>query len=224
MTSTAAILAAGGTGSRARGTRDELPKQLRRLGDRTVLEWSLAALSGAECAPVILVVPTTLIEEISSIVSGHAEIEVVAGGETRQMSVANGLERVSTDTVVVHDAARPFATSQLVRRVTGALGSADGAIAALPLDETVKEVDGEVIVKTLDRRNLWRAQTPQTFRTSVLRQAHDRALSEGFEATDDAQLVERCGGKIIVVEGERLNLKLTHPDDLETAFAIAGLL
>jgi 2-C-methyl-D-erythritol 4-phosphate cytidylyltransferase/2-C-methyl-D-erythritol 2,4-cyclodiphosphate synthase len=224
MTSTAAIMAAGGTGSRARGPEDELPKQLRRLGDRTVLEWSLAALSEAACSPIILVVPRDLIEEISSLVSGQAEIEIVGGGETRQRSVANGLERVLTDTVVVHDAARPFASSQLVRRVISALGSAEGAIAALPLDETVKEVDGEVIVKTLDRRNLWRAQTPQAFRTSVLRQAHDRALTEGLDATDDAQLVERYGGKVIVVEGERLNLKLTHPDDFEIASAVAGLL
>jgi 2-C-methyl-D-erythritol 4-phosphate cytidylyltransferase len=142
---------------------------------------------------------------------------VVAGGNSRQESVYNGLTRIETPQVVVHDAVRPFVSAELVKLVVEALADADGAIAAVPLDETLKAAESGYVVSTIDRSQLWRAQTPQAFHTDVLREAHRRAREEGFEATDDAQLVERNGGRIAVVSSSTTNMKLTYPEDFELA-------
>jgi 2-C-methyl-D-erythritol 4-phosphate cytidylyltransferase len=145
---------------------------------------------------------------------------VVAGGETRQESVYKALEHVATEVVVVHDAARPLVTSALVNAVVAAISEAEGAVAALPVAETLKRVSGGRIDATVDRSNLWVAQTPQAFRTEVLRAAHEEARAGDLSATDDAQLVEQLGGTVVVVEGARSNLKLTRPDDFELAEAL----
>jgi 2-C-methyl-D-erythritol 4-phosphate cytidylyltransferase len=145
---------------------------------------------------------------------------VVGGGDTRQQSVANGFAHVTADAVVVHDAARPLVTPGLVERVVAALEEADGAIAALPVGETVKRAEAGYVTTTIDRTSLWLAQTPQVFRTEVLAAAHDRASAEGFQSTDDAQLVERYGGRVAVVESSPANLKITHADDFLVAEAV----
>jgi len=145
---------------------------------------------------------------------------VVGGGDSRQQSVRNGLQHVTSEYVVVHDAARPFVTSEMVDRTLSSLADAEGAIVATPLDETLKRVDGDVVDETLTRAHLWRVQTPQTFRTSILLDAHDKAAAEGFEVTDDASLVERYGGRVVVVHSTRANMKLTYPEDFVIAEAM----
>ena len=145
---------------------------------------------------------------------------VVGGGDSRQQSVRNGLQHVTSEYVVVHDAARPFVTSEMVDRTLSSLADAEGAIVATPLDETLKRVDGDVVDETLTRAHLWRVQTPQSFRTSVLLDAHDKAAAEGFEVTDDASLVERYGGRVVVVHSTRANMKLTYPEDFVIAEAM----
>jgi 2-C-methyl-D-erythritol 4-phosphate cytidylyltransferase len=145
---------------------------------------------------------------------------VVGGGDSRQQSVRNGLQHVTSEYVVVHDAARPFVTSEMVDRTLSSLADAEGAIVATPLDETLKRVDGDVVDETLTRAHLWRVQTPQSFRTSILLDAHDKAAAEGFEATDDASLVERYGGRVVVVHSTRANMKLTYPEDFVIAEAM----
>jgi 2-C-methyl-D-erythritol 4-phosphate cytidylyltransferase len=152
-----------------------------------------------------------------------ADVEVAVctqGGASRQASVAGGLALVDTDSVVVHDAARPFATRADALAVIAALERADGAIVATPVDETLKRVHDDSVIETVKRSSLWRAQTPQAFRTTVLKDAHRRAAEEAFEGTDDAQLLERYGFRVVVVEGSRTNLKLTYPGD----FGLAELL
>lgn len=166
----------------------------------------------------MVVVPEDSIPEARSLLAG--EVVVVAGGDSRQVSVRNGLTHVATETVVVHDAARPFATCEMIDRTLESLADAEGVIVATPLDETLKRVEGDVVEATVGRAHLWRVQTPQSFRTQVLRDAHDRAASEGLEVTDDASLVERYGGRIVVVHGSRANLKLTYPEDFVIAEAI----
>lgn len=197
------------------------PKQFRPLGGRPLLEWSLDLVLRAGCAPVVVAVPEDLIDAAHAVVHGRPGVQVTSGGPTRSLSVAAGLDQVSSDVVVVHDAVRPFATVDLVDRTVAALDAADGAVPALPLDETIKEVDDGFVTTTVDRARLWRIQTPQAFRTEALKAAHALAERQGFEATDDAQLIERAGGRIAVIEGTRSNMKLTYPEDFAIAEAIA---
>jgi 2-C-methyl-D-erythritol 4-phosphate cytidylyltransferase len=149
----------------------------------------------------------------------------VAGGPTRALSVAAGLAEVgpAATAIVVHDAARPFASAELVDRVLDALADADGAVPGVPLADTVKRVGESAVIETLDRSELRAVQTPQAFRAEALRRAYtgtDEDVSAAISAaTDCAQLVERSGGRVVVVEGESENAKITGPDDLSRAEA-----
>jgi 2-C-methyl-D-erythritol 4-phosphate cytidylyltransferase len=134
--------------------------------------------------------------------------------------VAAGLELVAVPTVIVHDAARPFVTEAMLEAVIARLSGVDGAISALRMNETLKRADDDVVIETVDRSNLWRSQTPQAFRTDALRQAHSKARDESFTATDDAQLIERYGGRIALVPGDPANIKLTYEDDFVVAEAM----
>lgn len=199
------------------GEAEEL-KQFRLLSGRPLIAWPYEVLA-ARCDPVVVVVPIG-----SSAVARRAlgaEAILVDGGSTRAESVRNGLSVVETDYVIIHDAVRPVVSAALIESVIAAVEGADGAIAAVPLEETIKRVAGSHVVATVDRTDLWRAQTPQAFRTSVLRGAHERTLLEGgFDPTDDAQLVERGGGRVLIVEGERTNIKVTWQADFKLAEAL----
>jgi 2-C-methyl-D-erythritol 4-phosphate cytidylyltransferase len=144
---------------------------------------------------------------------------VVPGGRTRQESVRLGLEAVPAGArvVVCHDAARPFATPELFRRVLLALRSADGAVPVVPSTDSVKRVRDGLVVESLPREEVAFAQTPQAFRAPALREAHRLALRSGLEATDDAALVEAAGFSVVAVEGEASNFKVTTPEDLARA-------
>jgi len=200
-----AIVVAAGTGARFGGA-----KQYALLGGKRVVDWSLATARAA-CGAVVLVVPPDRADSL------EAADHVVAGGETRSASVRAGLAVVareaSEDTVVVvHDAARPFASRSLFDAVIAAVRSgADGAVPGLPITDTVKSVGADGAVRaTLDRSHLVTVQTPQAFRLPALQDAH---RDEG-EATDDAALVEAAGGRVVIVEGETTNRKITTPADL----------
>jgi 2-C-methyl-D-erythritol 4-phosphate cytidylyltransferase len=142
------------------------------------------------------------------------------GGSSRQASVAAGLDLVDVPIVIVHDAARPFVTEAMLEAVIAPLSEVDGAITALRMNETLKRADGDLVIETVDRSNLWRSQTPQAFRTDALRKAHLKARDESFAATDDAQLIERYGGRIALVPGDPANIKLTYEDDFVVAEAM----
>jgi 2-C-methyl-D-erythritol 4-phosphate cytidylyltransferase len=198
-----AIVLAAGSGSRFGGL-----KQFEDLGGRPVLDWSLE-VAAASCDAVVLVGPPGLL----------AERGAVAGGATRSESVRAGLAAVppGTEIVVIHDSARPLADAALYERVVAAVvAGADAAIPAVPVTDTIKRVEGTLVAATIDRSTLVAVQTPQAFRVNVLRDAHAR----GGEATDDAALVELIGGKVVTVEGDRRNLKLTTRDDLVVARAL----
>jgi 2-C-methyl-D-erythritol 4-phosphate cytidylyltransferase len=165
-----------------------------------MVEWSLDVLREV-CDRVVVAVPPDRV----------APPDYVAGGATRSDSVRNALAAAPEASVfVVHDAARPLVTADLVRRCIEALEGWDGVIAAIPVTDTVKEVEGEEVVRTPDRGRLWAAQTPQVFRADALR------LAAG-EATDDASLVEAMGGRVRIVEGTQENLKVTTPLDARMA-------
>ena len=127
------------------------------------------------------------------------------------------MRAVSTDIVLVHDAARPFVEGKFVEELLNVLDGADGVIPVVPVGETLKELDGIDVVRTLDRTRHWLAQTPQLFRTESLRRAHEKARADEFAGTDDAQLIEMSGGTVRTVPGSRRNIKVTYPEDFELA-------
>lgn len=208
-----AIVVAGGAGARFGGA-----KQFTVLGGRRVVDWAVMAARGV-CEGVVLVLPEGQVGRVALDVQPDA---VVAGGPTRSASVRAGLAQVpdGVDVVVVHDAARPLAHPGLFTAVLDALaGGADGAVAAVPVADTLKRVgDDGTVLETVDRSGLWAVQTPQGFRLEILRAAHHGDP----EATDDAGLVEAAGGRVVVVAGDRRNLKVTDPDDLAVLEALVG--
>ncbi|MDP8936512.1 MAG: 2-C-methyl-D-erythritol 4-phosphate cytidylyltransferase [Actinomycetota bacterium] len=206
-----AIVVAAGVGSRFGG-----PKQYETLGDRRVLDWSLAAARSVADGVVLAVLP-----ERAGVPEPAADV-IVAGGTSRSESVRAALAAVpaTADVVVVHDGARPLASVALFEAVVAAVqAGADGAVPGLPLADTVKRVFDGVVLATLDRAELVAVQTPQAFAAGPLRRAHSGSEAEAFwhAATDDAALVEALGGRVVVVPGEAANVKLTTPADLTTA-------
>ncbi|MGI9032897.1 MAG: 2-C-methyl-D-erythritol 4-phosphate cytidylyltransferase [Acidimicrobiales bacterium] len=199
-----AVVVAAGSGSRFGGA-----KQFERLGTRRVVDWAVAAARTA-ASGVVLVVPI-------GARGGDEPVDVVvSGGATRTESVRAGLAVVpaEAEVVVVHDAARPFATPELFQAVIAAVGKgADGAIPALTMADTMKRVRDGTVVDTVDRADLVAVQTPQAFAAAMLR----RAYGQVGEATDDAALVEATGGRVVVVAGDPANLKLTSAGDLVRA-------
>jgi 2-C-methyl-D-erythritol 4-phosphate cytidylyltransferase len=186
--------------------------------------WSVDLMLRAGCDPVILTLPADAMDDGRARVGSTRGVVLTEGGDTRQQSVARGLTNVATEVVVVHDAARPFATEAMIRAILNELSEADGAITAIPVDDTVKRAHDGLVGETVPREELWLSQTPQAFATDVLKSAHDKADEEGYVASDDAELVERYGGKVTMVHGSRLNIKITFPDDYMLAEAIADTL
>lgn len=210
-----AVVAAAGS-----GTRFGAAKQFADLGGRPVLDRSVAV--AAVCAEGVVAVvsadsarPPGLRDRLADLVR-PAEVRVVAGGETRSESVRRGLEAVpaEAEVVLVHDGARPLASAELCRRVVAAVrAGADAAVPTVPVADSLRRRGGAV-----DRAEFAAVQTPQGFRAAALRAAH----AAGAEATDDATLVEAAGGRVVLVDGEPANIKITHPADLRMAEALLG--
>ena len=211
-----ALIVAAGRGERLGSGR---PKALVTLAGRPMLEWSIAALQALDAVRrIVVAVPPS--ETIVSVPEG---VLTVAGGATRSVSVREALLACGDgDPVIVHDAARPLASTELFERALLDLAGsdADAVIAAAPVSDTIKEVggDGRTVARTLDRGRLWAVQTPQVFRRAAL----DRALLESSDdllaaATDDAWLVEQAGGTVRVIASGADNLKVTTAMDLRLA-------
>ena len=208
------MIAAAGSGQRLGAGG---PKAFVELAGRPLLEWTLEALRGAaSIAEVIVAAPPGSESRVSEL-----GVLAVAGGEHRSESVANALELVGEELVVVHDAARPLVTPGLVDAVVEELAAEDaaaGVIAAAPVSDTIKEASEEGLVeRTLDRSRLWAVQTPQAFRIDALREALAVAPSDLAAATDEAMLVERRGGTVLIHSAPPENIKVTTPFDLRAA-------
>lgn len=221
----AAIVPAAGAGLRMDA---DLPKQFLTLGGRPLVVRTLQELSRSSLIEeVVLVVPADWVAKALTDLVEHYGLEkvvsVVAGGARRQDSVACGLEALSADTdvVVVHDGVRPFVTSQMVRDVIEAAREAGAAVTAHPASDTIKREAGGQVVETIERRGLICVQTPQAFRTEVLREALDKSEADQVEGTDEAALVERLGRPVRVVAGSSFNLKVTTPEDWALAEQVA---
>ncbi len=207
------ILAAAGAGSRFGST---VPKQFLPLDGVLVYLRSLESFEPL-VSHAVVVVPADWKDRVSGETHERwqGRIRVEAGGDQRQDSVRRGLLSLPpVEIVLVHDAARPFVTPGLVRRVVDEARRSGACIPGLPVSQTVKEVSGSTIVRTLDRTRLVLAQTPQGFRRDVLLRAFKRAEEDGFCGTDESILVERIGIPVSVVEGEPGNIKITFSRDV----------
>jgi 2-C-methyl-D-erythritol 4-phosphate cytidylyltransferase len=210
-----AVLAAAGRGERLGIDR---PKAFARLGGRPLLAESLERLESSEWVDSIVIAAPAEWEEPAILVAeelGAGKVSsVVTGGASRSESVREALAEVADDAAValVHDAARPLLPSDVVERVLAPLGEGwDGAVPAVPVSDTIKRVQRDQVVETLPRGELVAVQTPQAFIVSVLRNA---LAGDVAGASDCASLVEACGGRVRVVEGDRRLLKVTAPEDL----------
>jgi 2-C-methyl-D-erythritol 4-phosphate cytidylyltransferase/2-C-methyl-D-erythritol 2,4-cyclodiphosphate synthase len=209
-----AVVVAAGAATRLAGA---LRKPFLPLGGQAVVERALAAFqASSRVRSVVLAVAAEDLERARRLASGKVAA-VVAGGATRRASVAAGLDALpSGDWVVVHDGARPFVSPGLIERVLDAAAASGAATAALPVADTLKAVEGAQVRHTVDRRGLYAAQTPQAFRSDLLREAHRRVPADAA-VTDDAELVERIGVAVTVVPGEAANVKITTPEDYALA-------
>lgn len=227
---TAVVVVAAGRGTRAHGefaAALPLPKQYRELAGQPMLRRTLAVFVGhADVDHVVAVIHADDLDRYSAAASGFGGklLAPAIGGATRQASVLAGLETlgglpVPPATVLVHDAARPFADPGLIDRLVEQTARGRGAIAAVPVADTLKRTDRSgVIIDTVDRSGLWRAQTPQAFHFGDLLAAHRRAASSGrSDFTDDAAIAEWVGLEVTVVTGSEQNRKLTSDDDIVLA-------
>ena len=231
---TAALIVAAGRGTRARGPGrgpGPGPKQYAAIGGVPVLAQALRPfLAHPDIALVAVAIARGDEALYRTAVAGLASgklLSPIGGGATRQASVGNGLRALCAhlpERVLIHDAARPFVTRDVIDRVLGALAHWPGAIAALPLADTLKKAGpGGLIAATVDRAGLWRAQTPQGFRFADILAAHERARAAGLEdMTDDAAIAEWAGLPVALVLGSVANAKLTTPEDFAMAERAAG--
>jgi 2-C-methyl-D-erythritol 4-phosphate cytidylyltransferase len=220
------LIPAAGMGKRMGSDQNKL--FLTVLG-KPILAWTLLAAEAASSIDWIGIIAQPadreLITNLLSQLDLRKHIQLVTGGTSRQESVYNGLQALplTASHVLIHDGARCLATPELFDRCAGALQDCDGLVAAVPVKDTIKIVDGnQIVTSTPDRANLWAAQTPQGFRTQLLKDCHDRGRELEWEVTDDAALFERCGLPVKIVLGEESNLKVTTPADLPIAEFLLG--
>jgi 2-C-methyl-D-erythritol 4-phosphate cytidylyltransferase len=213
-----AIIAGAGEGKRMSGRGR---KQFVKIGGKPIFAYTLEIFENSNAVDhIVVVVPRDSVEFAREEVVeefGFKKVHaIVYGGETRQQSVYNGLKALKDKTkwVLIHDAVRPLVSQILIQRVLDAAHKAGAAITGVPARDTVKQVESGQIVGTLDRRLLWLAQTPQCFRYDIITDAYKKAAEEGFQATDDASLIERYGTKVAVAVGSYANLKVTSPEDI----------
>jgi 2-C-methyl-D-erythritol 4-phosphate cytidylyltransferase len=215
----AALVTAGGIGKRM---GSNVPKQYLDLHGVPILARTIMVFIGHPLIDrIVVTVPPgdedVCRQNVTALLKADKHVEIVSGGVTRQGSVFNGLQRLGdSDVVAIHDGVRPLVTQDVVTRTITAAQECGAALAAVRIKETVKRKTDRFL-ETIPRADLWLAHTPQTFRTALIVEAHTRAMSEGFEGTDDAALVERMGHPVQLVEDSEDNIKITTARDLDLA-------
>ncbi|AUC62097.1 2-C-methyl-D-erythritol 4-phosphate cytidylyltransferase IspD [Cyanobacterium sp. HL-69] len=215
------LIPAAGVGKRMGAKGNKL---LLKLENKPLLAWTLInAEKSQEIEWIGIMGQPYDFEEFTQIIeqlSLTKPVTLIKGGDTRQQSVYNGLQALPSHAqkVLIHDGARCLATPKLFDRCAKALDNCQGLIAAIPVKDTIKIVDeNKTVIDSPNRDYLWAAQTPQGFDVKLLKQCHNQGLELGWEVTDDAALLERCGYSVQIVEGEETNLKVTTPMDLTIA-------
>lgn len=217
----ALIIPAAGKGERLGG---EVPKPYIKIAGKTILEYTLSRFREVSGLGEVIVSTSEeyvgLTEDILRAVFPGLKYSVVEGGAERQDSIRNALEQISDKTglVAVHDAVRPFVTKEDIENCIEEASRSGGAVLAIPARDTIKVARQNLeIEETPDRKKLWQAQTPQIFWAALLREAYQYAKEHKILGSDDSSLVEKIGGKAVLVEGSSENFKITHPHDLNVA-------
>jgi len=218
-----AVIVAAGSGTRFNSA---VPKQFLKLDEHTVLYHSIQKFLAVSSLSEIIIAVAQQHRESQYLFDSipketNTRIKITSGGARRQDTVYNALQvlQPETEIVCIHDSVRPFIEPDLIRKTIECCREYDGAIIAVPVVDTLKEVQHQQVVRTLDRQNVWHAQTPQTFQKDAILKAYSQAIEGGWDntVTDDASLIEKYGGRICIVEGSYLNLKITTSADLEIA-------
>jgi len=221
-----AIITAAGKGSRLKG---EVQKQFRNIAGKPVLARTLEVFEGCGVIDEIIITVPAGAEKYcrEKIVKacGFSKVKaVIKGGKDRQESVFNALNGLRNCSIaVIHDGVRPFVSGRIIRESVGAARKYGASVVAVPLSDTIKKIDCRgMVVNTLERKNIWRMQTPQSFRYGLIMKAHRDAKAAGAGLNDDSLAVEMAGKRVKVVNGSSVNIKLTVPEDLFLAEKIAG--
>jgi len=214
-----AVIVAAGSGKRF-GSK----KQFALIDKKQVFEITLSKFQkNCRITDILLVLPPEDVNKYKKY--QNKKVKIIAGGKTRQHSVFNALNRLDagTDIVVIHDGVRPFVTAEIIEESIMVAAKYGSAVAAVPVKDTVKIVSGNVIKSTPDRKKIFLAQTPQTFRYPLILRAYKKAFKEGYFSTDDSALVERTGKKVRIIPGDYKNIKITVRSDIRSGFVSSAL-
>ncbi len=218
------VIPAGGQGLRMGA---KLPKQFIELKGKPIINYTIAAFEALDWIDeIILCVPKAEFSNVQKEMVNRIKVKVEVGGEKRQDSVYNGLKAINKNSsfVAVHDGVRPFINEEVIRTVYEAAKEFGAAVAAIPVNDTLKRANDEgMLEKNIDRDNLWRMQTPQIFKTELLLEAMEKARKESFYGTDEGSLIQFIGKPVKFVLGSEFNIKITRPEDLILGEWIASL-
>lgn len=206
-----AIIPAGGTSSRF-GNKNKL---LEKINGKEVIKYTVQAFENSNVDEIIICANVSIIEELKSILKDCRKVEIIEGGETRQASVFNGLKAADCDYVLIHDAARPMISTDLVNQTIEMVKEKNALTVATKTIDTIKEVEDGKIVRTIDRAKLYNTQTPQAFKYELIKDAHTKLYGQNF--TDDAGMLEELGQTVYILNGSYKNIKITTQNDIDIA-------
>lgn len=206
-----AIIPAGGTSSRF-GNKNKL---LEKINGKEVIKYTVQAFENSNVDEIIICANVSIIEELQEILKDCRKVKIIEGGETRQASVFNGLKASECDYVLIHDAARPMITTDLVNQTIEMVKDKNALTVATKTIDTIKEVEDGKITRTIDRAKLYNTQTPQAFKYELIKDAHTKLYCKNF--TDDAGMLEELGETVYILNGSYKNIKITTQNDIDIA-------
>ena len=206
-----AIIPAGGTSSRF-GSKNKL---MEKINDKEVIRYTVEVFEQANIDEIIVCAHATIMEELRDIFKDFKKVRIVEGGNCRQQSVFNGLRASECDYVLIHDAARPMITVELVNRTVELVREKKALTVATKTIDTIKEVEDGKIIRTINRAKLYNTQTPQAFEYDLIVYAHQKLLGQDF--TDDAGMLEELGETVYILDGSYKNIKITTQNDIDIA-------
>ncbi len=206
------IILAGGVGKRLGG---HVPKQLIKINNKTILEHTIDVFHNMDEIEEIVLV--CLSDEIKNIGDKYKKVICTKGGDTRQSSVYNGLQKVTKEIVLIHDGVRPFVSKKDIIKIIEKVKQNKNVVIGTKVKDTIKVCNGNKVLNTLKRENLWAVQTPQGFKKDIILEAHKKALENNYIGTDDTSLIENMGLIVEIVEGNYNNIKITTKEDINIA-------
>lgn len=206
-----AIIPAGGTSSRF-GNKNKL---LEKINGKEVIKYTVQAFENSNVDEIIICANVSIIEELKSILKDCRKVKIIEGGETRQASVFNGLKAADCDYVLIHDAARPMISTDMVNQTIEMVKDKNALTVATKTIDTIKEVEDGKIIRTIDRSKLYNTQTPQAFKYELIKDAHTKLYGQNF--TDDAGMLEELGQTVYILNGSYKNIKITTQNDIDIA-------